>query len=206
MKRGAIVAASLVALLLVYLLGSYGTLSPCGMLKKDVQATLLRHSDQSSGPAALGTAMALALAGPMIDAHLAALGPTDCARALVRLHTGGDNPFAGLSRPPSVVRRKPPLDWKKELKVRKSQFTVDHGFAQFKGEVENVGQHTIRSLKVNVFFYDTKQREIGQKADAIIYSFSDPMRPGYVKPFNVLTEATSGLSQIRYSFHIEEYE
>lgn len=70
-----------------------------------------------------------------------------------------------------------------------------------------MGSHTIKSLTLRIYFYDRNGKEIGQESQAIVYGFGDPMRPGYVKPFTVMTKATSALGDnIKYRFAIEDYE
>lgn len=196
----------------------YGTLSPCEMLKKDLQSTLMKtitkqalkptQSPWEQAGTALGLAFGAAISGPMIDIFVRELGPFQCIRGLARLNLSGEDPLADVkSRGGTPQAATPMLDWRKELKLRRSNYTVEHGYAMFEGEVENVGTHTIKSLTLRVYFYNRNGKEIGQESQAIVYGFSDPMRPGHVKPFTVMTKVTSALGDnIKYVFVIEDYE
>lgn len=107
MKRQTIILASVAILLglpLVFLLGKYGTLSPCGMLKKDLRAAMMKmFMEETSKPSqnpweqagkGLGMMLGTAMAGPMIDSMVEGMGPFECAKAVVRWNLQAGDPFA----------------------------------------------------------------------------------------------------------------
>lgn len=202
------------------------------MLKKDLRSALMKTiTEEASKPTqsqweragtTLGLALATAMAGPMIDNFVGGLSPFQCIRGLARLNLSGENLLAelrsagGTPRPsaqrdiPAPFQTPPPkpaLDWRKELKLRRSSYSVEYGYAKFEGEVENVGTHTIKSLTLHVYLLDRGGKEIGRESQPIIGGFGDPMRPGYIKPFSVMTKAVSDLGDnVKYTFAIGDYE
>ncbi|MFQ5515563.1 MAG: type VI secretion system-associated protein TagO [Myxococcota bacterium] len=97
MKRPAVVALSLAAVLAAGLFFRYGTLAPCGMLKKALRSQLLAST--VSGTTGnrwelAGRGLALALGGPMVDSMVDSLTPAQCVRALYRVEVGQEDLFA----------------------------------------------------------------------------------------------------------------
>ena len=94
MKKPALVALSLAAVLSVGLFFRYGTLAPCGMLKKALRSQLLASTvgDVTGDRWELaGRGLALALGGPMVDSMVDSLTPAQCVRALYRVEVEQEN-------------------------------------------------------------------------------------------------------------------
>jgi hypothetical protein len=71
----------LIFLLVALPLLSYGTLSPCGMLKKELKYKLMENFQGSkSGWEALGSAVGVGLGSTMVDAMVDAMSPLQCIR------------------------------------------------------------------------------------------------------------------------------
>lgn len=95
MKTVAKFALLILAIPLVGLLFRYGTLAPCGMLKKDMRAeavsALFENAPASDNPfEMMGQGLGILMLGPMIDNFLASQGPWDCSKALYKLHVQGE--------------------------------------------------------------------------------------------------------------------
>lgn len=79
--------------LLVPLL-SYGTLSPCGMLRKELKMKMLDGLEANkSGWQALGSALGVGLGSNIVDGMVDALSPMQCVRTVVRVKFSGESPF-----------------------------------------------------------------------------------------------------------------
>lgn len=190
MKKGFIAGGIVFGLGLIGLLGYYGTLRPCEMLKRNLRAGVTKALvGQAAKPSET-----------LAEQMVAGLSPFQCVRALVRMKPPGS--IFHASTP------KPSLDWRNELKVRNSEHKVEHGYAIFKGEVQNVGRYAIKSLRLHVFMFDRNGRKIGLKSETLVYWF-DPMWPGNIKPFSVMAKPVSTVStldRIKYTFEIGDYE
>jgi type VI secretion system protein VasI len=82
-----------VVLLVVALLARYGTLSPCGMLAKDLRSAMVAKISATAagdGLATFGRAFGVLMSGPMIESMVGALGPTQCVTALWRVNFSDD--------------------------------------------------------------------------------------------------------------------
>jgi len=95
MKTAAKYFLAILAIPVVGLLFRYGTLAPCGILKKDLRAEvisgLFENAPTGDNPwEMMGQGLGLLMLGPMIDNFLSTLGPWDCSRALYRLHVQGE--------------------------------------------------------------------------------------------------------------------
>lgn len=86
----------LVGLLLIALavpLATYGTLSPCGMLKQEAMTRLAERTQESleehdySAGAQAGVALGGMMAERRIDAELASASPAACAKRVWKLNT-----------------------------------------------------------------------------------------------------------------------
>jgi hypothetical protein len=94
--------AILIALVVIIVLGSglllrFGTLSPCGLLKQELKADLLRSAFEKKPTdkwELAGIGLGAALVGPLIDSLVSSLTPMQCTQALVRLKFEGKNIFA----------------------------------------------------------------------------------------------------------------
>ena len=89
--------ALIVALVAVPLL-SYGTLSPCGMLRKELKLKMLENLQANkSGWEALGSAVGLGLGSNIVDGMVDALSPMQCLRGVARMKFSGESPFGEQS-------------------------------------------------------------------------------------------------------------
>ena len=71
----------------------YGTLSPCGMLKKDLRAELLKAAfdgDTSNAFGLAGSALGASLGGAFIDNLVESLTPIQCTKGLFNKYTNGN--------------------------------------------------------------------------------------------------------------------
>lgn len=90
----------MIFLLIVLPLLSYGTLSPCGVLRKELKYKLLEKVQASeSGWEALGSALGMGLGSTMVDAMVDAMSPMQCVRGFVRVKFGGANILGETSLP-----------------------------------------------------------------------------------------------------------
>lgn len=97
MKKGIILFTVALGILLAVVFLRYGTISPCGALKKHVKSQLMTSAmtDISDNPwERAGQGLGLALVGPMIDNMVDSLTPMQCLRALYRLEVDGKNIFS----------------------------------------------------------------------------------------------------------------
>jgi hypothetical protein len=79
------------------LLFHYGTVSPCGILKKEMRSQILQaafESPTSNKWEMVGLGLGAALAGPMIDSLVDSLTPMQCTKGLYKLQFEGKNIFA----------------------------------------------------------------------------------------------------------------
>lgn len=79
----------------------YGTLSPCGMLKKDIRSELLEtafDSDTSSPFGLAGSALGASLGGAFIDNIIESLTPLQCTKGLFNRYTSGDYALSDYMR------------------------------------------------------------------------------------------------------------
>jgi hypothetical protein len=76
-------------------MGTYGTLSPCEMLKKEVKRQFIEEyaSGSKSGWEAAGSALALGLGGRLIDEMIDTMSPVKCLGRLVDIKFRGVKPF-----------------------------------------------------------------------------------------------------------------
>ena len=76
----------------------YGTFSPCGALTQAMHGALMREAaSKATTPAEmLGREASAQLLFPVVDLRIEAMSPGECTKALVRLETLGENPFADL--------------------------------------------------------------------------------------------------------------
>ena len=75
----------------------YGTLSPCGMLKKEMQMSMLasiRNLDTSNKWEVAGYGLGAAFADKMLDGFVSGMSPVQCAQGLVRWWTEGDRAYS----------------------------------------------------------------------------------------------------------------
>ena len=83
--------AVLILLLLGLPLLSYGTLSPCGILRKELKWQILEKiQGGQSGWKALGSVLSV----NMVDGLVDAMGPLQCVRGYVRLKFSGESLIA----------------------------------------------------------------------------------------------------------------
>lgn len=98
MKKLSLSLALIVGVAAIGLLFRYGTLSPCGMLKKELRSDVLHsaigQTSTSNKWEMAGRSLGAMLAGPMIDSLIESLTPMECARGLVKYHTEGKNIFS----------------------------------------------------------------------------------------------------------------
>lgn len=97
MKKFTLAVALIIGMAGVGLLFMYGTLSPCGMLRKELRSELF-HSAFEQAPTSnkwelAGKGLGAMIAGPMIDSLVESLTPMECARGLVKYHMEGENLF-----------------------------------------------------------------------------------------------------------------
>ena len=81
-----------------FMLWHYRTLSPCGALTQALYgAVMWEAASKATTPAETvgGEASARVLL-PVVDRRIEALSPGECVKALVKLETLGENPFAPL--------------------------------------------------------------------------------------------------------------
>jgi type VI secretion system protein VasI len=97
MRKAILIASVVIILLCGGLLFRFGTLSPCGMLKQELKAEMLRSAFEKKPTdkwELAGIGLGTALVGPLIDSLVSSLTPMQCTRALVRLKLEGKNIFA----------------------------------------------------------------------------------------------------------------
>jgi type VI secretion system protein VasI len=100
-KRSPLVTITALVLVLgvVFMFARYGTVSPCGALKKRIKAMLIEsaaNTPTSNVWEQAGRSLGLALAGPMVDAMVDSLNPGQCISSLYRLETQGNQFFGDL--------------------------------------------------------------------------------------------------------------
>lgn len=97
MKKGIILITIVIGIFLAVVFLRYGTISPCGALKKRIKSQLMSSAitDISENPwERAGQGLGLALAGPMIDNMVDSMTPLQCIRALYRFEVDGENIFS----------------------------------------------------------------------------------------------------------------
>lgn len=87
-----------IPLLAAVVFASYGTISPCGMLEKDMRRMLTEEMSgkRSSGNPweTIGSALGVSMGGAFIENMIASLSPLQCMKGLWRIHVAGEKPFA----------------------------------------------------------------------------------------------------------------
>ncbi|HEX9769291.1 MAG TPA: hypothetical protein VGA50_08960 [Kiloniellales bacterium] len=103
--KGLLVLAIAIGVAAAWAMGEYGTIAPCGILREELiretTAQQIAEIDENSGFELAGTALAVQIAGPIIDAKFRAMGmsSTHCAEALWRWRVRGEmSPFDPLPR------------------------------------------------------------------------------------------------------------
>lgn len=103
MRKPAVAVGLVLALAVAALLGRFGTLRPCGMLKQELHAQLLRTALTSSTTGnqweMLGAGLGTALGGKMIESVTEGLTPIQCTQALVRVLGSGEDVFGDKLKP-----------------------------------------------------------------------------------------------------------
>jgi len=96
----------------VLMLWHYGTVSPCGALTQALQGALLREAaSKGETPAErLGHEAGAQVLLPVVDHRIEALSPSECTKALVKLETAGEYPFADLFSAPPAPNPAPPAE------------------------------------------------------------------------------------------------
>lgn len=121
----------------------YGTLHPCGAMKKEMRVQLLHNLVEQSPSDSweqMGAGLGLALGGTMIDTVVDALSPWQCVEGLFRLAQGhnflSDHLSQAKSREPSVLApNSPPMapTWQ----VREAQSKIDDSMNVYLSKVSN---------------------------------------------------------------------
>lgn len=116
--------AGLLTVLVVALLARYGTLSPCGMLTKDIRSaivTKLAETGPAQGFEGFGQVLGAVISGPMIESMIGSMRPTQCVKALWRVNFSADGTVdeliasanvddqATMNHQPKVEALPPPL-------------------------------------------------------------------------------------------------
>lgn len=105
MRRLLVPTALLLSLALVILFFRFGTLHPCGMLKKESRAEFLRNLAVHSGSEQSGVmenGLALVMGGAIIDNTVDSLSPWQCTNILVQMQTGTPDASPLVSSPVTV--------------------------------------------------------------------------------------------------------
>ena len=92
-RKAAIAVAATLGVIVVGLLLRYGTVSPCGMLEKEVSARVMQKvlEDKPENEfEAAGVGIGMALIGPLIRGAVSSMSPMQCARAMVDVHLRGE--------------------------------------------------------------------------------------------------------------------
>lgn len=93
--------AILVGAFLVAAFARFGTVSPCGMLERDLRQQLtqkmLSDAGSGSGLEQAGRVLGLTMGGALLDTFIKGLTPTQCTKALWRMYVQGEKPFDELT-------------------------------------------------------------------------------------------------------------
>lgn len=131
----------------VGLLFRYGTLAPCGMLKKDLRAEvvsgLFENAPSGESPwEMMGQGLGLLMLGPMIDNYLASLGPWDCSKALYKLHVQGEEVLskdaAAMAQKEQEQLRSEAVQAEREAKERAEAQEEKKRLAEKQAYIQNV--------------------------------------------------------------------
>jgi len=125
MSQGFKIVGLLAAVVSILFFLQYGTLHPCGALKKELKQLAMQTLTEKPAKniwEQAGAGLGLALAGPMVDNMVDAFGPIQCTRGLIQI-ARGHNPFSDQLAPPDrtslpeVTATLPSSHWKEDLKI-----------------------------------------------------------------------------------------